>query len=91
MKTSVSRRLNILCIYVDDWRVNTVVPVKYVNVEILLTCVKHLHERIMSSIGDVWNLKLLNTATFFLLKCMHQARKVCGHFCAYFCYLSIEF
>jgi len=34
---------------------NAVYPVKYVRVDILLTCGEHLHDRIILIRGEVWN------------------------------------
>ena len=54
--TTVSRKLNILCIMfkVISFFIIKLFAMLYERVDILLTCGKHLHDRIISLRGEIW-------------------------------------
>ena len=57
------------------------VPPLHVSACILLTCGKHLYDRIISLRREIWVHKT-SLAPPLLMKCMYQTRKVSGHvFC----------
>ena len=69
-----SRRLNILCIALKIIALFIIT----LRVGILLTCRKHLHDRIVSLRGGIWTQKKPR----FLLKCLYHVRVmyVCASF-----------
>ena len=59
MTFSLPRRINILCKITALFIITLFSPgYEYVRVDILLTCRKHLHDRIISLRGEVWYLTL---------------------------------
>ena len=68
MTTSVIRRLNILCIMfkITAFFIITLLARLFVRVDILLTCGRHLHDRIISVRWDVWAHKTSLTQPLFI-------------------------
>jgi hypothetical protein len=50
-----------------------------VMVDILLTCLKHLDNRIISPRVEFWNHEISLTLTLCVLKCLYQGIEVGGH------------
>ena len=77
MTTSVSRRLNVLWIMfkIISFFIIALFAQLYVRVGIILTCGKHLHDRITAVRWEVCTHKTGLTPPFSL-RCMKQARKV---------------
>ena len=81
MTTSVSQRLHILYIMLKIIAsfVITLFDWSYVRINILITCGRHCHDRIISLRGEIWAKKKIYEPHNISLKCLCQTRKVRGH------------
>jgi len=79
MLTTVSRRLNILCIMfkIIAFFLIMLFALLYVRVGILLTCGKYLHVCIILLQREVWVLRTSLAPPFLLSQCQYQGGTLC--------------
>jgi hypothetical protein len=79
MRTTVSRRLNILCIMfkIIAFFLIMLFALLYVRVGILLTCGKYLHVCIILLKREVWVLRTSLAPPFLLSQCQYQGGTLC--------------